>query len=82
MMKVVQIAWGLSPTGGCHDGEPSGHKGDPYREEIKLAYFPLCRGAVELLSDPVVSTERLSSVFPVSSVRAVLFLRALRVLRG
>ena len=37
------IDQGLPPKGGCHDGEPSGRKGDPYGEEIKLAYFPLRR---------------------------------------
>ena len=72
----------MPPIGGCHDGKPSGHRGDPHREEIKLAYFPLCRGAVEILSDPHVSTEKLSSVFSAGSVRALPFLRALRVLRG
>ena len=40
------------------------------------------RVAVELLSDPVVSTKRLSSVISVGSVRVLPFLPALLVLRG
>ena len=72
----------MPPIGGCRDRELAGHRGDPNIEENKLAYFPLCWVAIELLSDPLVSTENLSSVISVRSVRALAFLRVLRVLRG
>ena len=53
-------------------------KGIPTERKSSLLVFLSVGVAVELLSDPDVSTERLSSVFPEGSVRALSFLRVLR----
>ena len=54
----------------------------PTERKTSLLIFLSVGVGVELLSDLVVSTEKLSSVFSACSVRALFFLRALRVLRG
>ena len=53
-------------------------KGIPTERKTSLLIFLSVGVAVELLCDHIVSTERLSSVFSVNSVRALPFLRALR----
>ena len=57
-------------------------KGIPTERKTSLLIFLSVGVAVELWSDSDVSTKKLSSVFSVDSVRALLFLRVLRVLRG
>ena len=57
-------------------------QGIPTERKTSLLIFLSVGVAVELLSDLVVSTEKLFSVFPAGSVRALSFLRALRVLCG